>query len=137
MAEIEIPMPTPGSPEDGPVWTPPVGAAPTSYPARVGWAPGAQLAALGLARDQLGRLRTAAGLYVCGWSGRVHAEYLLPAPWMDPWAGVVRMVWVDRETTRELRRAIVAGAKAKASAAIGGFLGRLFRELLGLLEGKL
>jgi hypothetical protein len=116
-------------------WAPPEAPEQSAYPPRVGWASAKQLEALGLRRDQLGRLRTAAGRYVCGWSGRVHLEYLLPAPWMDPAAGVVRLVWVDRETMRDLRRGIVDGGRAKVGEAVRGLIGRLFGEALHLLSG--
>jgi hypothetical protein len=118
-------------------WAPPEADDQTAYPPRVGWASAKQLEQLGLRRDSLGRLRTPNGRYVCGWSGRVHLEYLLPNPWADPFAGVVRVIWVDRDTLREFRRAATAGGKAKLGDALKAILGLLFGEALDFLKGKL
>jgi hypothetical protein len=107
----------------------------SSYPARIGWAPTSQLQALGLVRDSLGRIRTKTGGYVCAWSGRLRTHHLYPVPWMDPWAGTVRLVWVDKDVFAELRRGILEGARARASGAVRSLLDGLFGQALRFLGG--
>lgn len=135
-ATVELPAPPWGSDLDTPGTTPAAPAARPSYPARIGWGPAAQLEALGLYRDDLGRVRTKQGnLYVCAWSGRVRTHHLNPMPWADPWAGKVRAVWVDDDCLKEFRQGVIEGGRAKGSEVLRRFVGGLFGQALRFLGG--
>lgn len=85
----------------------------------------AELSKLGLYRDGRGRIRTKAGEYVCGVSGRVHQKKLYRVPDYDDeddeWTGI----WVDAE------EAARAGLEIAGNAGgFGGLLLEIGRRVL-------
>jgi len=106
----------------------------TIHPERLGWQAALPV---GYHLDDLGQVRyDATGHLVCGWSGRAHGLYLLPLPWPDPATGQVRVVWIDRQSMREIRASIEKGALGVARGGLGGIARRLLTEGIGILLGR-
>lgn len=88
-----------------------------TYPRQLCLVDAATLHQLGLSRDNAGRLRTAAGTFVCEVSGREHSKRLFDIPDYKPDEDAWGTLWVDEQEAVRAGRRVVAGA--------GGFLGIL------------
>lgn len=106
---------------------------------RPGWMTGEELAERGWSQDDLGRVRTGDGRYVCGVSSRVRTHHLYVVPDPDPATGRCRRLWVDSDTLRAWGRDLVEDLAAEGVREVrrwaGGVLVRLaegwaFRALL-------
>jgi hypothetical protein len=76
---------------------------------RPGWMTEDELKEQGWHRDDVGRVRTSSGGYICGVSGRERTHHLYVVFDVDRETGGVRRLWVDSDTLRSWGLELVAG----------------------------